>query len=105
MHRLVYSFCNNPNDMVYNALLNRALTTCPIDRKTLAACPIDRKTLAACQIDRKTANQNCKDPYEWMENVTKSSSPIKVKFQSIRTRQLSGGQDGTSSLVLPVNDS
>lgn len=33
MHRLVYSFCNNPDDMVYNALLTQALATCPVKQQ------------------------------------------------------------------------
>ena len=30
LHRLVYSFCDNPGDIVYTTLLNNALRTCPM---------------------------------------------------------------------------
>jgi len=30
LHRLVYSFCDNPGDIVYTTLLNNALRTCPL---------------------------------------------------------------------------
>ena len=67
MHRLVYSFCNNPDDMVYNALLTRALATCPTDPE-----------LAKQQVGR--------EPYHWQDSPTTIPKSIKVTLQSIRNK-------------------
>jgi len=84
MHRLVYSFCNNPDDMVYNALLNRALATCPIDPE-----------LAKQQVGTS--------PYQWQDNLNKVPSSIKVTLQAVRNKM--NGMVEEEKFPLSVNNS
>lgn len=84
MHRLVYSFCNNPHDMVYNALLNRALATCPIDPE-----------LAKQQVGTS--------PYQWQDNLGKVPSSIKVTLQAVRNKM--NGMVDEEKFPLSVNNS
>ena len=84
MHRLVYSFCNNPDDMVYNALLNRALATCPIDPE-----------LAKQQVGSS--------PYQWQDNLNKVPSSIKVTLQAVRNKM--NGMVEEEKFPLSVNNS
>lgn len=84
MHRLVYSFCNNPDDMVYNALLNRALSTCPIDPE-----------MAKQQVGNS--------PYQWQDNLGKVPSSIKVTLQAVRNKM--NGVIEEEKFPLSVNNS
>ena len=61
MHRLVYSFCSNPHDIAYNALLNKALISCPIDPEC-------------------AKNQAAFAPYS---NSGNTSIPISVSLQTV----------------------
>ena len=84
MHRLVYSFCNNPDDIVYNALLSRALATSPTDPQ-----------LAKQQVG--------KEPYHWHETSKNVPKSIKVTLQAIRNRI--SEDDNKNPFALPVDNS
>jgi len=84
MHRLVYSFCNNPDDVVYNALLNRALSTCPIDPE-----------MAKQQVGTS--------PYQWQDNLNKVPGSIKVTLQAVRNKM--NGMVEEEKFPLSVNNS